>query len=123
MSLWMKSESVTIPISSPEPSLPLSSNLVPRAFVTLVQQSRTQSPNALWPAVGREKKLWGTGILLPQDFCGKTKQAVTEQPMKKSNFFRILQSLLATKRWQKSLRTLGTSRYEIAYPAERVTHP
>ena len=43
-----------------------------------------------------------------RDFFGKTMQTVTGQPMKKINFFRILQSLLAPTRWQKSLRTLGT---------------
>ena len=41
-------------------------------------QSRTQRPQALWPAVGRQERLWGTGILLPQDFCGKTMEAATE---------------------------------------------
>ena len=46
-------------------------------------QSRTQSPQALWPAVGRQKRLWRTGILLPQDLCHKTMQAVTRQPIKK----------------------------------------
>ena len=35
-------------------------------------QSRIQSPQALWPAVGHQENLWGTGILLPQDSCGKT---------------------------------------------------
>ena len=48
-------------------------------------QSRTQSPQALWPAVGRQERLGGTGILLPQDFFDKTMQAVTEQ--KKIIFF------------------------------------
>ena len=32
------------------------------------------------------KALRGTGILLSQDFCGKTMQAVTEQPIKQFNF-------------------------------------
>ena len=41
-------------------------------------RSRTQSPQALWPAVGRQERLWGTGILLPQDLCGKIMEAVTE---------------------------------------------
>ena len=41
-------------------------------------QSCTQSPQALWPAGGRQERLWGTGILLPQDFCGKTMEAVTD---------------------------------------------
>ena len=41
-------------------------------------QSRNQSPQALWPAVGRQERLRGTGILLPQDFCGNTMEALTE---------------------------------------------
>ena len=52
--------------------------------------------------------LWVTGILLPQYFCRKTMQAVTGQPIviiKKSS---SPQSLLATNRWPKRLRTLGT---------------
>ena len=84
----------------------------------------------------------GTGILLPQDFCGKTMQAVMGQPIKKNSFFFFFEfsnlvprvfrlfsqrgkkpedsgyeivyeianspeSLLATNRWPKSLRTLG----------------
>ena len=40
-------------------------------------QSRTQSPQALWPVVGLQERLWGTGILLPQDFCGKTMEVIT----------------------------------------------
>ena len=39
-------------------------------------QSRIQNPQVLWPAVSRKQRLWGTGILLPQDFCGKTMQAL-----------------------------------------------
>ena len=50
-------------------------------------QSRTQSPQALWPEVGRQERLWGTGILLLQDFCSKTMEAVTEHPIKKFKFF------------------------------------
>ena len=45
-------------------------------------QSRTQSPLAFWSAGGRQERLWGSGILLPQEFCGKTMQAVTELPIK-----------------------------------------
>ena len=56
-------------------------------------QSPIQSPQALLPAVCRQERLWSTGILLPQDFCGKTMQAVAWQPIKNFNFFRILQSL------------------------------
>ena len=32
-------------------------------------------------------RLWGHRILLPQDFCGKTMETVTEQPIKKIEFF------------------------------------
>ena len=52
----------------------------------------TQSPLVFWSAGGHQVE-WGTGILLPQDFCGKTIKAVTVQPIKKLKFFRILQSL------------------------------
>ena len=38
-------------------------------------------------------RLWGHRILLPQDFCGKTMETVTEQPIKKIEFFRCPQSL------------------------------
>ena len=38
-------------------------------------------------------RLWGHRILLPQDFCGKTMETVTEQPIKKIQFFRCPQSL------------------------------
>ena len=41
----------------------------------------TQSPRALWLALDRQERLWGTGILLPHDFRGKTMQAVTWQPI------------------------------------------
>ena len=41
---------------------------VPSAKVAVVasrrmNQSRTQSPQALWPAVNRQERLWGTEIL------------------------------------------------------------
>ena len=38
-------------------------------------------------------RLWGHRILLPQDFCGKTMETVTKQPIKKIKFFRCPQSL------------------------------
>ena len=57
------------------------------------RQSRTQSPLAFWSADGRQQRLWGTGILLPQDFCGKTMEVVAGQPIKNFFFFRIPQSL------------------------------
>ena len=66
------------------------------------------SPLAFCSAGGHQKRLWGTGILLLQDFCGKTMQAVTGQPIKKIISFRILHSLMATNSWSKNLRTLGT---------------
>ena len=56
-------------------------------------QSRTQSPQALWPAVSLQERLWGHRILLPQDFCGKTMETVTEQPIKKIEIFQCPQSL------------------------------
>ena len=46
-------------------------------------QSRTQSPQAFWSAGGCLERLWGIGILFPQDFCSKTVNAVTGQPIKK----------------------------------------
>ena len=50
-----------------------------------------RSPQAFWSAGGRQERLWGTGILLPQDFCDKTMQAVTQplwdsQSKKKTKF-------------------------------------
>ena len=48
-------------------------------------------------------------FLFLQDFCRKTMQTVTGQPIKKFNFFsNSPESLLAPTRWPKSLRTLGT---------------
>ena len=61
--------------------------------IIAVIQSRTQSPLGFWSAGGRLERLWGTGILLPRDFCGKTMQAIMGQPIKKFKFFRILQPL------------------------------
>ena len=49
--------------------------------------SLTKKARGLWV------RDWGTGILLPQDFCGKTMQVVTEQPIEQFKCFRILQSL------------------------------
>ena len=50
-------------------------------------QTRTHNPQALWPAVCHQERLLGTRILLPQDFCSKTMQAVTERAIKKIKFF------------------------------------
>ena len=64
----------------------------------------SQSPQALWPAVGRQERLWGIGILLPHDFRGKTMQAikgkpinngrVTGQPMKNGSRYRATNSTI-----------------------------
>ena len=55
-------------------------------------------------------------ILLPQDFCGKTTKTVTEQPIKKIEFFRCPQSLPGvaplTKKPEDSGYEIGT--YAIA---------
>ena len=53
------------------------------------RQSRTQSPQALWPAVklNCQERLWGHRILLPEYFCGKTMETVTEETIKKFEFF------------------------------------
>ena len=74
-------------------------------------QSRTQSPQALWTAVGRQERLWGTinqSITLylsmvennqPLEFCYCRISGVKQckllhlQPIKKNSFFQILQSL------------------------------
>ena len=56
------------------------------------QSSRTQSLQAFWSA-GQRREDSGHQILLPQDFCGKTIETVTEQPIKKIEFFRCPQSL------------------------------
>ena len=58
----------------------LKANLVPRVFRLFGQR-------------GKPGRLWGHQILLPQDFCGKTIETVTEQPIKKIEFFRCPQSL------------------------------
>ena len=50
-------------------------------------QSRTQSSQAFWSADKHWERLWGTGILLPQEFCVKRIQAVMGQPIKKLYFF------------------------------------
>ena len=41
--------------------------------------------SALWPAVGRQERLWGTGMLLLKDFRNNASdmQAVTEHPIQK----------------------------------------
>ena len=74
--------------------------------------SCTQSPQAPWPAVGHQQRLWSTGIFLLQDFCDKTMDAVTEldqsSQSKQLNFLNSSEPLLAPTRWPKSLRTLGT---------------
>ena len=41
---------------------------------------------ALWPAAGRQERLGGTGILLPQDFCGETNCASRYRAANQKNF-------------------------------------
>ena len=67
-----------------------------------------QSPQVILQAVGQQGRDWRAGILLPQDFCGKTVQAVLCSQSKYLIFSNSPESLLATNRWLKSLRTLGT---------------
>ena len=43
---------------------------------TQTRQSRNENPQALWTAVGRRDRLWGTGILLPQVSAVKQYKAV-----------------------------------------------
>ena len=56
------------------------------------------------------ERLWGHRILLPQDFCGKTMETVTEQPIKKIEFFRCPQSLPGVAQLTKKPEDSG---YEI----------
>ena len=57
-------------------------------------------------------RLWGHRILLPQDFCGKTMETVSEQPIKKIEFFRCPQSLPGVAPLTKKPEDSG---YEIGY--------
>ena len=61
-------------------------------------------------------RLWGHRILLPQDFCGKTMETVTEQPIKKIEFFRCPQSLPGVAPLTKKPEDSG---YEIATTTAR----
>ena len=70
-------------------------------------------------------RLWGHRILLPQDFCGKTMATVTEQPIKKIEFFRCPQSLPGvaplTKKPEDSGYEIGfkkTNAFEVASLAD-----
>ena len=60
-------------------------------------------------------RLWGHRILLPQDFCGKTMETVTEQPIKKIEFFRCPQSLPGVAPLTKKPEDSG---YEIVEPKD-----
>ena len=53
----------------------------------------SRSLQALWSAGQRREDSGDRRILLPQDFCGKTMETVTEQPIKKIEFYRCPQSL------------------------------
>ena len=65
-------------------------------------------------------RLWGHRILLPQDFCGKTMETVTEQPIKKIEFFRCPQSLPGVAPLTKKPEDSG---YEIDSREEMYTLP
>ena len=56
-------------------------------------QSHTQSPQPPWPAVGHQERLWGSGIVLPQDFCGKTITLSQGSQSKNLNKIAVPQSL------------------------------
>ena len=73
-------------------------NLVPRDFRLFGQ----------W---GNAGKTLGHRILLPQDFCGKTMETVTEQPINKIEFFRCPKSLPGVAPLTKKPEVSG---YEIA---------
>ena len=64
------------------------------------------------------KLFWILKLSLPQDFCGKTMETITEQPIKKIEFFRCPQSLPGvaplTKKPEDSGYEIGTS--TISYP-------
>ena len=67
----------------------------------------------LWPAVGCQERLCGTGILLPQDFCSKKIQAFYGAANQKKNFFFEFSSLsLGNKPLAKEPED---SEYEIDY--------
>ena len=78
------------------------------------RQSRTQSPQAVWLAVVRQKRLWRLRILLPQDFCGKKMKVVTKQPIKKIYFLISPESPLATNRWTLCTRLAYRLKYIFA---------
>ena len=45
------------------------------------------SPQSIWPAAGCQERNWGTSgqlEIFPQNFCGKTMQAITGQPIIKT---------------------------------------
>ena len=55
-----------------------------------VTQSRTQNPQAFWSAGGRQESFWGTGIVLPQDFCVKQCKPFRGKQSKNLKFFELL---------------------------------
>ena len=85
-------------------------------------QSCTQNPQALWPAVGCQERLWGTGILLPQDFCGKTMEAITEliqSSLYQKKFFEFSRCPPADqKAWGLWVRDCETTNYVKCPPRE-----
>ena len=70
-----------------------------------------QSPQALWPAVGRQERLWGTGILLLQDFRGKTMQAIKGKPINNASRYRATNQKIKFRK----LRQIKTNRGKISF--------
>ena len=56
-------------------------------FIEKLHQSYTQSPLSFWSAVGRQERLWGTGILLPQDSVVKQCKPLCGSQSKNLNVF------------------------------------
>ena len=106
---------ILFPILFPEPSLPLSKGN--EGSGNEIGNALSQSPISYPKSSGflvseaTPGRLWGHRILLPQDFCGKTMETVTEQPIKKIEFFRCPQSLPGVAPLTKKPEDSG---YEIA---------
>ena len=73
-------------------------------------QSRSQGPQAFLSAVGRLEGLWDSGMEVRQDFSRKAIGRYVKQPIIKKDisYSSSPESLPATNRWQKRLRTLGS---------------
>ena len=99
--------------SAPRTRTPLDKGSEGSGDEIVLGQSRTQSLHAGF-LVSRATpgRLWGHRILLPRDFCGKTMETVTGQPIKKIEFFRCPQSLPGVAPLTKKPEDSG---YEIGF--------